>query len=47
MVWDTRQKDTPAPPAEVDRPVTREKLPSKLQKLVDEEEDFYDDIYAP
>jgi fission process protein 1 len=31
----------------VDQPVTREKLPSKLQQLVDKEEDFYDDMYAP
>jgi fission process protein 1 len=48
MVWGLRQKETPpASPAEVDQPVTREKLPSKLQQLVDKEEDFYDDMYAP
>ena len=48
MVWGIRQKtDTPAPPRDVDQPVTREKLPGKLQRLVDQEEDFYDDLYSP
>ncbi|KAJ6104372.1 hypothetical protein N7523_010692 [Penicillium sp. IBT 18751x] len=46
MVWGIRQKDTPTPPP-VDQPVTREKLPAKLQHLVDQEEDFYDDLYSP
>ncbi|KAJ5128620.1 hypothetical protein N7448_002336 [Penicillium atrosanguineum] len=46
MVWGIRQKDTPAPTLN-DQPVTREKLPAKLQQLVDEEEDFYDDLYSP
>lgn len=48
MVWGIRQKtDTPAPRPDVDRPVTREKLPTKLQRLVDQDEDFYDDLYSP
>jgi hypothetical protein len=50
MVWGIRQKaDTPTPPPDVDRPVTRDKLPTKLQHLVnkDEDGDFYDDLYSP
>ncbi|KAJ5201760.1 uncharacterized protein N7498_006423 [Penicillium cinerascens] len=48
MVWGIRQKpDTPAPPPDVDRSVTGEKLPTKLQRLVDQDEDIYDDLYSP
>lgn len=48
MVWGSRQKnDSQAPPPNVDQPVTREKLPAKLQQLVDCDDDFYHDIYAP
>jgi len=45
MVWGRQKTDTPAPPPDVDQPVAREKLPEKLQKLVDQE-DFYDDLYS-
>ncbi|KAJ5389465.1 uncharacterized protein N7496_000533 [Penicillium cataractarum] len=51
MVWGSRQpKDSngsPPPDADADKPVAREKLPTKLQQLVDREDDFYDDIYSP
>lgn len=50
MVWGSRQQNDPqAPPASVNQPVTREKLPAKQQQLVDDDNDshYYDDLYAP
>ncbi|EKV15921.1 Carbonic anhydrase [Penicillium digitatum] len=48
MVWGGRQQDEPqSPPQELlDKPVVREKLPAKLQELVDREDEFYDDLYS-
>lgn len=49
MVWGGRQPDgSQSPPQELlDKPIVREKLPPKLQQLVDREDDFYDDLYSP
>ncbi|KAJ5486291.1 hypothetical protein N7530_000591 [Penicillium desertorum] len=48
MVWGGRQQDEPqSPPQELlDKPVVREKLPAKLQQLVDRDDEFYDDLYS-
>ncbi|KAJ5207118.1 Mitochondrial 18kDa protein [Penicillium cf. griseofulvum] len=48
MVRGGRQQDEPqSPPQELlDKPVVREKLPAKLQQLVDREDEFYDDLYS-
>ncbi|KAJ5675710.1 hypothetical protein N7462_008607 [Penicillium macrosclerotiorum] len=47
MVWGSRKQDEPQnPPPGVDQPVAREKLPAKLQQLVDHDDDFYDDVYS-
>lgn len=47
MFWGGRQpkdsNDSPQPNA--DQPVTREKLPAKLQQIVDQD-DFYEDLYS-
>ncbi|KAJ5096162.1 hypothetical protein NUU61_005518 [Penicillium alfredii] len=42
MVWGNQ----PSPP-DVDQHIPREKLPAKMQQLVDRDEDFYDDLYSP
>lgn len=49
MVWGSRQQNDPqAPAVSVNQPVTREKLPAKLQQLDDHDDNhFYDDLYAP
>lgn len=48
MFWGSRQpkepNGPPPPDHDADKPV-REKLPAKLQQLVDRADDFYDDIY--
>ncbi|OQE16738.1 hypothetical protein PENSTE_c023G01367 [Penicillium steckii] len=45
MVWDRKQND---PPEDTDKtPIPRQTLPKKLQHLVDQDEDFYDDLYSP
>ncbi|KAJ5156783.1 hypothetical protein N7492_009586 [Penicillium capsulatum] len=45
MVWGRRQQND-APQPDMDQPVTRAKLPTKLQQLVDYDDDFYDDLYS-
>lgn len=49
MVWGSSSPKEPnaSPPPELDAPVTRGKLPAKLQQLVDRDDDFYDDLYSP
>ena len=45
MVWNRKQND---PPEDTDKtPIPRQTLPKKLQHLVDQDEDFYDDLYSP
>lgn len=47
MVWGRQQDEPQSPPQELlDKPVVREKLPTKLQQLVDHEDEFYDDLYS-
>lgn len=47
MAWGSRQEEPPSPPQELlDKPVLQKKLPTKLQQLVDREEEFYDDLYS-
>ncbi|KAF3386578.1 hypothetical protein F1880_000122 [Penicillium rolfsii] len=49
MFWGSSQpkepNGPPPPDHDADKPVTRTKLPAKLQQLVEREDDFYDDIY--
>ncbi|KAK9859921.1 hypothetical protein MYU51_010015 [Penicillium brevicompactum] len=46
MVWGSRSEE-PTPPQELlDKPVIQKKLPTKLQQLVDREDEFYDDLYS-
>lgn len=44
MVWNSHQ-DPPSSDAPLD-PVPRRKLSPQLQKLVDHDEGFYDDVYS-
>jgi fission process protein 1 len=37
--------ETPADTNTAQQPIPREKLPAHLQKIVDQDDDFYDDIY--
>lgn len=48
MTWGGRQQDEPQSPPQnwLEKPVVREKLPDKLQKLVDRDEEFYHDLYS-
>lgn len=48
MVWGGHQQNEPqSPPQELlDKPVVRERLPARLQELVDREDEFYDDLYS-
>jgi fission process protein 1 len=41
-----RVRTEPSPDAPKEQ-VPREKLPQTLQKLVDREDDYYDELYAP
>jgi fission process protein 1 len=45
MVWGRKKHDQN--PSEELEPVTREKLPTKLQRRVNRDDDFYDDLYSP
>ncbi|BCR87133.1 mitochondrial fission process 1 family protein [Aspergillus chevalieri] len=45
MVWESRQ-ESPSSDATLG-PVPRRKLPPQLQKLVDHDDGFYDDVYSP
>ncbi|KAE8348040.1 mitochondrial 18 KDa protein-domain-containing protein [Aspergillus coremiiformis] len=42
MRWGSQPKHDDSP----EKPITREKLPPQLQKLVDHDDGFYDDIYS-
>jgi fission process protein 1 len=41
-----RLRDEPRPDFSKE-PIPREKLPRKLQKLVDREDEYYDELYTP
>lgn len=46
MVWGGRQKNE-YPQLDPDQPpLSRSRLPSKLQQIVDSDDDFYDDLYS-
>ncbi|KAF7167638.1 hypothetical protein CNMCM5623_000911 [Aspergillus felis] len=45
MFWRKHHDETPADTPQ--QPIPREKLPAQLQKIVDEDDGFYDDIYPP
>ncbi|KAI9933460.1 hypothetical protein ASPWEDRAFT_43276 [Aspergillus wentii DTO 134E9] len=44
MLWGSHQDEAAA---SSQKPVPRQKLPSSLQKLVDRDDSFYDDVYSP
>ncbi|KAJ5309114.1 hypothetical protein N7508_004493 [Penicillium antarcticum] len=46
MAWGSQPEPQSPPQDLLDKPVIREKLPTKLQQLVDRDEDFYDDLYS-
>lgn len=55
MFWGTRKSDDDGIPHVRDeprpdfskQPLPREKLPPKLQQLVDRDDSFFDEIYSP
>ncbi|OGE48746.1 hypothetical protein PENARI_c026G07935 [Penicillium arizonense] len=46
MAWGSQQEPQSPSQELLDKPVVREKLPAKLQQLVDRDEDFYGDLYS-
>jgi fission process protein 1 len=56
MIWGSRKSDDDksvehirdeAQPDLSKQPLPREKLPKKLQRLVDREDDYFDELYSP
>jgi mitochondrial fission process protein 1 len=56
MIWGSRKSDDDksvehirdeAHPDFSKQPLPREKLPKKLQRLVDREDDYFDELYSP
>lgn len=45
-MWFGKDPDEP-PSSDLQDPVPRRKLPPQLQKLVDHDDGFYDDVYSP
>ncbi|GIK07848.1 hypothetical protein Aspvir_003517 [Aspergillus viridinutans] len=45
MFWRKHHDEAPTDTAQ--QPIPREKLPAQLQKIVDQDDGFYDDIYPP
>ncbi|PKX93316.1 mitochondrial fission process 1 family protein [Aspergillus novofumigatus IBT 16806] len=47
MFWRKRDHHDETPADTPQQPISREKLPAHLQKIVDQDDGFYDDIYPP
>ncbi|KAF4285690.1 hypothetical protein KXW98_003277 [Aspergillus fumigatus] len=47
MFWGKRDHRDETPTDTPQQPIPREKLPAQLQKIVDQDDGFYDDIYPP
>ncbi|KAL4869386.1 hypothetical protein BDV12DRAFT_84310 [Aspergillus spectabilis] len=47
MFWGKRKEEAPEPPQTHDQPIKRRQLSPQMQKIVDRDDHFYDDVYTP